>query len=74
MPFILKHQPNDLPTGYILIRICQRGTARHYLVFCEATGKFVANRKHYTDQRAAVLAAKRSAFMVAYNRVVNEAA
>ena len=69
MPFICKHQPADLPHGYTLIRICQRGMARHYLVFCEATGKFVASRRHYEDQRAAVLAARRSAWMVAYNRI-----
>ena len=66
MPFLCKHAPVDLPAGYQLIRICRNGQPRCYLVYCEATQRFVGNRREYQDMPRAVLAAKRSAWMVRY--------
>lgn len=72
MPYVLKNQP-AMPDGYCIIRFHELHEASYYLVFCLATGRYVGKARHYTNQRAAVLAAKRSAFMVAYNRCVNAA-
>ena len=63
MPFIIRR--SDLPDGYALVRF-HEAAGNYLMVFCLATGKFVGNRRHYQNQRQAVLAAKRSAWMLKY--------
>ena len=67
-------RPVHLPDGYALVRVRGVNQASYLLVFCLATGRYVGNRRHYATQRASVVAARRSAFMVAYNRIISQAA
>lgn len=73
MPYILKNHPDALPTGYAIIRMHAPDAASYLLVYCVATGRYVGEARHYRTTRAAVLAAKRSAFMVRYNAICQAA-
>lgn len=70
MPHIIHSA--KLPQGYSIIRF--HGESGNYLlVFCLATGRYVGKARHYANTRAAALAARRSAWMVGYNSIVNAA-